>query len=224
LALGLNTLLMAGSCQLSLGYTTPILGLGLFGVFLHAVLPRERSWPEAAVPAAAALLILQFMWNLNVKRPYRDAPRPMLTRSLGDLFHKLKGIKTSPANYERYHALKQIISDQVLPTGLPFVALQDYPGLPWLFDKHNPIGIDWAWPLDIHGFEPRLIDELEHSDAIAVVPKEFNAGRRVLPLADPTPCLQIDFSPYNLLSQHVARNWTLVGENDYFCLFRKAPL
>ena len=214
---------MSASCQLSLGYMTPILGLGFFGAFLHGILPRGRSLLEFVVVTATALLLLQSMWSLNFRSPYRDARRPELTRNLGKLFPVLSGIKTSPANYKRYKALKEIIVDKVLPTGLPFVALQDYPGLPWLFKRQNPIGIDWAWPPDIAGFESRLIEELDGSRMFAVVPKQANAGWGDEPMANPTPCLQIDFSSHNSLSQHVAQNWKLMSENDFFCVFAKSP-
>ena len=169
---------------------------------------------------AVSYLTLTTMWKLN-EVPYRDGARPTLTRDMGELFPRLSGIHTTPQNFERYASLKQIVTEQVLPTGRRFAMLQDYPGAHWLFGTHNPYGIDWDWPPDTGGFEPRLIEELEKTNPIAVMPKESDAGWGERLQGNDTPCAQLNWGRHAPVSQYVLRSWRLIGENRYFCLFSR---
>jgi hypothetical protein len=161
------------------------------------------------------------MWNVNQVNPYRDVVRSKLTADLGEVFVKLSGVKTSPANLERYQDLRKLVTEQVLPTGRPFVALQDYPGINWLFGTRNPISIDWCYPPEPDGFEPRLIQELERSDAIAIIPKDHDARWAEETLASETACAELKLEGYNDISYYVVKRWRVVGEDGYFCLFRR---
>jgi hypothetical protein len=209
------------SCQVSLGYTTPILGLAAFGVILHGLLPDERFfWLDLMPAVVVAWLALVGMWGLCAQ-PYRDGPRPELTQNLGELFPRLSGVHTTPANFERYAALKQIVTERILPAGRPFATLQDYPGVHWLFGTRNPIAIDWNWPLDAAGFEGRIIDDLERTNAVAIVPKSHDADWGELSLADDTPCSRLDTAHHTVASRYVVQRWRLIGENRFFCLFSR---
>jgi hypothetical protein len=217
-----GALAAALSCQLSIGYASPILAIGWFGLVLHSLLPDEQKWTVDLLPAAAlSYLAITGMWAFNERSPYRDAPRSEHTRDLGEVFPYLSGIHTTPANVERYAALKQILTEKVLPTGRRFAVLQDYPGIHMFLGTRNPIGIDWDYPPDSAGFDQRLINELEKSQAIAVIPKESDATWARPTFAIDTPCEQMSYPYHAPASQYVLRNWRLFDQNRFFCLFSR---
>jgi hypothetical protein len=221
LALHAGFILVALACQLSLGYNTPILGLFGIGLVLHEVLPEERLVAVDVLPSAVMVGVIAYLfWNLNVGWPYRDLARPQLTEDLGVLFPKLAGIRTSKPTFARYAELKRVVEQHARSKERPFVVLQDYPGVNWLFGTRNPISIDWCYPPEPDGFEPRILAELEASDPIAIVPKEKDA-----PIGLETtypPCEGMDFRAHNPVSQAVVQTWRLVGSGNYFCLYRRS--
>lgn len=220
LLLEAGVLVAALSCQISIAYVTPILGVGGFAVALHAVLPEERSWAFDVAPAVLVASVgVAAAWNVNVRAPYRDGPRPELTADLGELFPRLAGIHTTPANFERYAALKQIVTEEVLANGRSFAVLQDYPGIHWLLGTRNPIGIDWNWYQDNEGFEDRLIADLERARPTAIVPKEIAARADLPSFATAKPCNALSFEHYTRAARHVVNRWRLVAENAFFCLY-----
>jgi hypothetical protein len=219
---GVGVASMALGAQLSLGYGSPILGLGAAGLLMHLLLPDERSWPLDVVPAVLASALVVFgMVRMNLDNPYRDVGRAQQTHDLGDVFVKLSGIRTSPQNHARYAALKASVEKNIFPLGRPFVALQDYPGINWLFGTQNPISIDWCYPPEPDGFEPRILAELERTDPVAIVPKLKHAPWWP-PLTEQRPCREVDFGEHNAISRAVVAGWRLVAEDDYFCLYRRA--
>ena len=64
-------------------------------------------------------------------------------------------------------------------------------------------------------FLPRQLDE------VAIVPKEISAGSNRPSFAVPTPCSQLTFAEYTLSARYVARQWRLLAENAFFCLYVK---
>jgi hypothetical protein len=210
--------LIALGCQLSLGYNSPILGVFGLGLVIHELLPPERSpWVDILPSIAVVWIVLGAFLVLNDRMPYRDMARSEMTYPLGQVFPKLGFIKTASPNYRRYVDLKRIVEEQAISKGKAFSVLQDYPGIYWLMGTRNPMGIDWAWPPDMRGFDDRFIRELEAARPVAIVPKESEASWTVEQVYP--PCEQLSFHRHHGVSRHVVSRWRLVGQNNYFCAF-----
>ncbi len=210
--------LVAWSCQLSLGYTTPILGVAGLGLVFHELLPRERFPIVDVVPVlAAATVVAVSFWKANYEYPYRDLGRPSLTMDLGEVFPKLSGIRTNPVTFARYVELKNLITTYALKEHRSFAVLQDYPGAHWLMDQRNPISLDWCLLEELATFESQLWEELQKTNPIAIVPKDAHIPWLA---DDPEPaCDAVDYTAHNALSRAVAHHWHLLGSGTYFCVF-----
>jgi hypothetical protein len=219
LVLHLFFVVTAFSCRLSLGYQTPVLGLAGLGLVLHEVFPEERHPLEALPVLLAVAGIGSALWQANADRPYRDGARATLTRNLGELFPKLSGIRTAQGNFDRYADLKDVVTRYARGANAPYALTQDYPGIHWLMGDRNPIALDWCYYLDIPGFEPRLISELERTGALAIVPKESDAPWATG--ARPGPCERLDLGRHNAVSRTVVNTWHLIGQSPYFCVYQR---
>jgi hypothetical protein len=154
--------------------------------------------------------------------PYRDDPRHRPNRDMGALFVKLQGIRTEVSNFNRYADLKDAVHRYAQDGRVPFAVLADYPGAYWLFDVRNPIGLDWLYPPEMRGFEAPLLRELDEKKPVAIIPKDHAAPWNEDP--QHPPCEQVDFGRHNVAAQAVARTWSLVGQNRYFCVFERPAL
>ena len=223
LFLHLGLLSIAWSSGISLGYWTPILGMAGFALLWTQALPNEESLLGDVVPAAFFAGVCAFSFgSANYEFPYRDQPRAHATEDLGQVFPKLAGIRTHREQVDAYFELRALIEEHAIRKDRPFVVLQDYPGIHYLTGQKNPIAIDWAWPPDIAGHERRLWGELERSGAVAIVPKQANAGvgwsREE---AGRIPCEEWRFAGFNALSRAVLRSWRLIGQGPRFCVLSR---
>lgn len=213
--------LIAWSSQLSLGYTTPILGVAGLGLVFHELLPRERfAIVDVAPVLVAASVVAVCLWKANDEQPYRDLRRPYLTKDLGEVFPKLSGIRTNPVTFARYVELKNLAVTYAIEKHRSFAVLQDYPGANWLMDQRNPISLDWCWPPDLASFELQVWDEIQKTNPVVIIPKDADTPWLH---NDPEPaCDAVNYAMHNALSRGVVNShWHLLGGGTYFCVFSR---
>jgi hypothetical protein len=239
LLLHAGVLLTAWSAGVSWGYMTPILGVAVFGVVVHDVLPPPRAGSGGARaldhlidlgPAVLATVVVVLAFDAaNRNRPYRDRPVAEQTEDLGRLFPKLTGIHTNPDTFARYLEAHTLIKHHAVADRRPFFVLHEYPGLNYLFDTRNPVSIDWFWEPDYLGNEPRLLAEIRTRRPLVLLMRD-----RITPLEpgpitgpQPPPChKQALFYSRNVATPfvlEVMRQARLLGGGTYFCLVELPP-
>lgn len=211
----LGFVLMLGlSCEISLGYVTPWLGLGGLGLCVALT-----NWPRyvSVLMVVASVVLVAWVTSSRNQAPYRDGPADWRTEDLGDTFPALTGIATNRGTHARYADLARVLHGI---GGQPFVVTQDYPGAHWLSHTRPPTHIDWYYQDEIHGFEDFLWGELESNPMLlAVVPKEYAAPFAGIDATPAPHCMEVNWAGHNVISRAVVSNWRLTGESEFFCLF-----
>ena len=103
-----------------------------------------RKWTALLI---TSLYIGTFYYGYQF--PYREQPRSKLIYPLGDVFPRLKTIKTNKKTFDKYIALKALSNKYDNYTILPSMTLGHY-----ITNTVNPIGVDWV-------FNHHLADDLE---------------------------------------------------------------
>ncbi|MFN8393378.1 MAG: hypothetical protein U0176_01750 [Bacteroidia bacterium] len=204
-------LLLCVPCWLSgisWGYTVPAL-FALPGLFaLIYVLTHElkfigtlhvRSLKRLLAPVLVLFSTILFI--AISRHPYRDKPRPELTFSAGEVFPGMSHIRTSHFGYHKlvefkshYHAF-----------GDPYVVLPAMPLAHFLTQSSSPIGVDWAYDIEIGSKDvDRFIDKFSESAPTVFVEKA-----------------RMEESAASSLLGHVLTHWTAVDTGEYFVVYRQ---
>lgn len=195
---------------ISWGYTVPAL-FSLPGVFaLVYFLADDLEWLVRAdggdvtgsprgwvMPALVGISMAFFYWVSHF--PYRDAPRPELTYPAAEIFPGLSNIRTGSFGYHKLEELHQ----HYAAYGDPFVVLPTVPLAHFLTQSRSPLGVDWAYDIEIGQRDvPGFIDRLDASAATVFVEKHRMT--------------EVEAST---LLKHVITHWTPVDSGDYFVVY-----
>jgi hypothetical protein len=218
LVLNAGLVAVAWSSAISWGYKTPLLGLVAMGLVLHELLPEEQSLALDVAPAAlAAGLVVVSMWRVNELKPYRDVPVAQQSRDLGEAFPRLRGIKTNDFTFARYAEAKALIERWALPANRPFIVVHEYPEIHWLMDQQSPLGIDWLWPNDYRGNEPRLLAELDLARPVVLMMRE--ADSQIAPIPGACPDLRYSAAGVSGVARRVLERGRYLGGGQFFCVY-----
>lgn len=193
---------------ISWGYTVPAL-FALPGMFalLH-VLTRELGFVSAAHVRplkrwlAPALLLVSTALFLGISRhPYRDKPRAELVYPAAEVFPEMGHIQTSLYGYSKLAEFKE----HYQRFGDPYVVLPAMPLAHFLTQSSSPIGVDWAYDIEIGGKDlPAFVSKLNEGAQTVFVEKARIA----------------ETSASSLLG-HVVTHWTPVDSGEHFVVYRQ---
>lgn len=144
---------------------------------------------------------------LDFNSPYRDSNIRQLSYEMGDISHKLKGIKTDEETYLKYIELKQIFNKyKEKSTIIPSISSGYY-----LFNRKNSLPVDWAMDAEINYKYDFFIKELENLDYI-IVQKNDQLNKD---LAASSPKFASSLETY------VSRNYDIIDEFKFFYIYQK---
>lgn len=193
---------------ISWGYTVPAL-FALPGTFvLLYVLTQELDFLSTVHVSplkrrlAPALLLFSTVLFLGISRhPYRDKPRAELVYPAGDVFPEMSYIHTSHFGYHKLVEFKA----HYQTFGDPYVVLPAMPLAHFLTQSSSPIGVDWAYDIEIGGKDlPVFINKFTEKAPTVFVEKA-----------------RMEESSASSLLGHVLTHWTPVDTGEYFVVYRQ---
>ncbi len=202
----LALLVVAWCAGLSWGYArTSLFFTPVLFAFFH-MLYDELEFRVPRYFYGVIFVLLAWIYGIMYQFPYRSAPREETVYHAGDIFPKLYGIQVGKYMYEKCQELDSLYRQYKAP----FTVLPAFPLANYLTNTSNPIGVDWAHNVEMGGFKrlPHLISQLDSSAHFVFLEKD-----KLEELRDSTR-----FG--SLLSGYVVDNWELVGDGEYFRVYR----
>jgi tetratricopeptide (TPR) repeat protein len=162
-AFSLGALVTAWASAISWASPNPTFGMApvlLAAAYSLCVPELGRAWKTVTALAALAVFSFGFgrMIELNVERPYREAPRSLQTRNLGELFPKLgPKMTTSQENFDRFKALQDTVKAlEAIDPARPIAVMPEFGLFHYLSGRRNPAAIDWWLSVETAHLTDRL--------------------------------------------------------------------
>ncbi|MGK4567635.1 hypothetical protein [Flavobacterium sp. 3HN19-14] len=144
---------IAWCVSLSLGYATPVLfGSALILCWTYLMIDEINVLRLKKVYVIIGIMVSVSAFLLNY-RPYREQPVTQLNTSLESISPKLKFIKTTKANFEKYADLK-ILAQKYRHN---YITAPSIPMSHYLFDDESPLPVDWILNFDLANRVPDLL-------------------------------------------------------------------
>lgn len=205
----LLTLFAIGWCAgISWGYANPML---YFTPILFAFIYGLNDELELSVPRyfyGIACILLLWVFAFLYQYPYREEQRDKLVAKPGMQVEKLSGIRTGEIFKAKLYELKDFFHEY---PNQKIAVLPGYPMAHYLFDRKNPLPIDWAHnaEMDYENRESSLKQILEKD--VDIVLLEIGKEKKF-----------IEEERYgSLLSGYVSDNWEEVERKLYFRVMKK---
>jgi len=177
-------------------FSTPI----VFGLFLLCYNFRDIKFSKKL--GVFTVLLFTVTFYIGYQNIYMDSNRNKLTYNMGEVFPKLKFIKSDKETYEKYKELKTLSSKYDNFTILPSVTLGHY-----LTNTLNPIGVDWVFNHHLSNQLPAYIDKLNNKN-ITVFLENFEGHIN-------------NYEETSDLTMYVKEHWKMVEKSDYFRVYQK---
>jgi hypothetical protein len=195
-------LALAWVSSISIGWRTPLLGIGATGLVVAEVLQSARPAAVAALCVFSLVTVGKLQWGGY----YRDGHRAGQTENLASVYGRFGTLHTSPLTFARYRDLKAISEKLAAQNETDTVVYPEFPLYYFLENRTNPTGLDWWAPHHIAGYEKDLLEGFRRTRPAVLIEVDPSAPE-CLPTQD-------DF-----LSRWVRRNGTLVARSQYFCAY-----
>ena len=203
---------IAWCSSVSYGYTTPVTyGAPLIFGLLYYSHKYLRTRPA---PLCYFLLCLSLaVQAAGYQFPTDDAPRAELKHDLGTVFPKLKYVRSTERNLQRYAELKRLHETY----GDHFTVLPGIPLANYLTDTTSPVSLDYLYALHT---TPGIAD-LAIRDLDERRPYVFLESKLYYRCPDGyAGCKCPDWLVGCSVPRHVAENWTLAETGRFFQVYR----
>lgn len=175
--LGLSSIVLAWTSQLSVGWPLPFIAFGNLLVVVGMVTisqEGEHTWmlqkkTKAFVYCLLLLSICMTFYRVEALQwnvPYRDQSRSIQNCNLASLFPRFGNyLYTNQTTCQRFRDLKTVLSD--LDSTLRVVVMPEFPLIYYLSDRRNPVGVDWWYTFEYLPFAANLEEQLRfRSDVV----------------------------------------------------------
>ncbi len=196
---------LAWCASLSWGYQTPV----LFAAPLvwGALWISTRWFGTNALRLTALVLPLALaVQGTSYLYPYRDAPRAELRHDLGEVFEKLRGLKSSEKSLQRLRELSRLKTVY----GERFTVLPSLPAAHYLTGTRPVIAIDWPIEIETAGRTLEIERQLARSGGFVFLDREARA------ICEGTGACCV-------LAVHVRDRWERIERGLVFDVFRATP-
>lgn len=212
--------LLAWSASLSMGWNTPLPGMGGAGAIYAVAYARfgQQSLARrmgAVVALVCAAAVAYGFLSYNYQRPYMDQPRAKLTHDLGDIYPRFGSLRTNAYNYERHAELAALTAKltQKYPQ-VRLVVVGDFPLHHYLSGTMNPTAMDWWHPWEGYRFTERLKAQLKRPNRLMLLGCLSPKGR--------CECDRKKFG-WHGMHQWVRKNFPYQERGKYFCVYGRIP-
>lgn len=215
-----GVVLLGWSASLSIGWNTPLLGLGGSGAVLamahdRAVANRAGRRLAAAAALVCLLVVAGSFLAFNYQHPYMDQPRAALTSDLAEVYPRFGRLYSNPCNHARHAALAATARDLTRRyPGVKLVVVGEFPLFHYLSGTRNPTSIDWWNPWEYAGCQDRLRRDLEQPGLLIILdnPRRYQ-DQGCFPQRPGK----------DKMKTWIRRRFPLLGCGRFFCVYGRPP-
>lgn len=195
---------IAWSSSISLGYQFPIFcTTGILLGFLVTVGEHLTSYSKYYVWIALPVFI--FACSTNV-RPYREANIQDLRYSLDSISPKLRYIKSSKSNFEKYTELKNLIDKY----GENFIVAPSFPMANYLFNDQSELPADWLIETEVGRRQKMFIRLAAEKKNFVFLEKSFLQREEFMPERKEL---------FSSIATFINQKFVLVDETNHFLIY-----
>ncbi|MEP2937016.1 MAG: hypothetical protein ABJM06_01385 [Gilvibacter sp.] len=195
-------LCLSWCASISNGFKTPISYAVPLVISLYVYLQENRSEIVYKWASLAVLAAFLGVFYVGYQTVYNDSERGELTYNMGDIFTRLRGIKSDEATYKQYEQLKALDAKYDNYTILPSMTLGHY-----VTNTKNPIGVDWVFNHHLADDIDAHIKMLEDQD-VTVFLEPFENHKN-------------SYEESSLLTVYIKENWQQIDHTPYFRVYKK---
>ena len=195
---------IAWSSSISLGYQYPIFfSTGIVLCIIVTVGQEIREYSKYFASVSILVCAIAFSYNY---RPYRESVITELTYSLDTVSPKLKYIKTSKTNFQKYSELKKLINTY----GKNFIVAPSFPMANYVFDEQSQLPADWLIETEVGRRQEMFIRLAASKDNFVFLEKSFLEKEEFMPEKK---------EQFSSIGAFIYEKFNLVAETKYFLVY-----
>jgi len=195
---------IAWSCSISLGYQFPILfATGIIASFLILTGNDLKYYSKYYFWIALPVCIISFSYNY---KPYREATIFNLDHSLTTISPKLKYIKTTKKNFEKYSELKELIRKY----GENFIVAPNIPMANYIFNQQSELPADWLIETEVARRQKMFIRLAADKKNYIFLEKSFLQHEEFMPE---------ERAEFSSITEFIYQHFNSIQETQYFIVY-----
>jgi len=195
---------IAWSSSISLGYQFPVLfSTAIVLGFIVLIEKNLKMHPQYYLWIAVPVCITAFSYNL---KPYREPNIFDLKYPLESISSKLKFIKTSKSNFEKYSELKQLVAKY----GENFIVAPNIPMANYLFNDQSELPADWIIETEVGRRQNLFIRLASEKKNYIFLEKSFLQHEEFMPE---------DKEKFSSIAAFIYKNFNQIDQTSHFLVY-----
>ena len=195
---------IAWSSSISLGYQFPIFfATGIIAAFVILIGNQLKFYSKYYFWIGLPICLIAFSSHY---KPYREATISNLNHSLASVSPKLKYIKTSQDNFEKYVELKKLIAKY----GENFIVAPNIPMANYIFNQQSELPADWLIETEVARSQKMFIRLAADKKNYVFLEKSFLNHEEFMP---------VNRAKHSSISEFIYQHFNCIAETQHFLIY-----